>query len=66
MPRKRRTITLYDLVAHLATKRDLQSLERKTEAGFEQLVVALASVIKLTQKQEIGKRRAAPRRRHAA
>ena len=51
MPRKRRTITLYDLVAHLATKRDLQALERKTEAGFEQLVVTLNAALKLMQKE---------------
>src|SRR3989442_4742592 len=51
MPRKRKTITLYDLVAHLATKRDLQALERKTEAGFEQLVVTLNAALKLMQNE---------------
>jgi hypothetical protein len=67
MSRKRKGITLYDLIAHLATKRDLQALERKTEAGFEQLVVTLASVVKLMQKQQrVAMRRAAIRRRRAA
>ncbi len=50
MPRKRRTITMYDLVAHLATKRDLQALERKTEAGFDQLVVTLNAALKLMKR----------------
>ena len=66
MPRKRKTITLYDLVAHLATKRDLQALERKTEAGFEQLVVTLTTVVKLLQKQRGVAQRHATRRRRAA
>jgi hypothetical protein len=51
MPRRRKTITMYDLIAHLATKRDLQALERKTEAGFEQLVVSLNAALKLMQKE---------------
>ena len=51
MPKKRKTTTMYDLIAHLATKRDLQELSRKTEAGFDQLVVTLNTVVKLMQKE---------------
>jgi len=35
----------------LATKRDIQRLERKTEAGFEQLVVNLDAALKFMQKE---------------
>jgi hypothetical protein len=57
---------MYDLVAHLATKRDLQALERKTEAGFEQLVASLTSVMKLMQKeQQLGTAQRTRRRRRA-
>lgn len=34
-----------------ATKRDLQRLERKLEASFDQLVVTLNAALKLIQKQ---------------
>jgi len=51
MPKKRQKITMYDLIAHLATKRDLQELSRKTEAGFDQLVVTLNTVVKFMQKE---------------
>jgi len=51
MPKKRHKITMYDLIAHLATKRDLQELSRKTEDGFDQLVVALSTVVTLMQNE---------------
>ena len=61
MPKKRRTITMYDLIAHLATKRDLQELSRKTEAGFDQLVVTLNTVVKLMQREIRAAQTARPR-----
>ena len=43
---------MYDLVAHLATKRDLKALEKKTMAGFDRLLRELASLLNLMEQEK--------------
>jgi hypothetical protein len=66
MAKKLKKAPLSEVVAQLATRRDVRDLARKTEAGFEQLVVTLASVVKLMQKQQRLATRNSPRHRRRA
>ena len=50
-----------ELMAHLATKRDVRDLARKTEAGFDQLVVTLNAVLNL-MKRDMRRARRSPKK----